>query len=163
MTDHISVFLIQKTLDDMRSCIVHKGLTGRLHQPIKEGAKLIFNELGDIFPMILDIILHNSGQNRAKGTGIIEAILVPELEEVGIRAFLLDAMQTLINFLVNLHPIWMTEQADQFLHHGLAISLSWWLVDLRMNDTKFVIESLRLHEHLHEDGVNLAGFSRFVE
>lgn len=94
--------------------------------------------------MVFDIIFHDSGQDRAKGAGIIKSVLISKLEEVGIGAFLLYPMQALVNFLVNLNPMWMAEQSNQLLHHRLASSLSWRINYLRVNDVKFLIESLGL-------------------
>lgn len=163
VADHISVFLVQESFDDVRTSVVHKCLASWFHKSVEEGAELIFNELSDVLPMILDIIFQDSGQDRAKGTFIIKTVLVPKLKEIGICALLLYPMQALVNLLVNLNPMWMAEQPNQLLHHRLAISLRWRFIYLRVDDIKFLIESLGLHEHLHEDGVNLAGFSGFVE
>ena len=77
MAYHVSVFLVYESFDDVRTTVMHKCLTGRLHKSVKEGAELILNEFGDVLSMVLDIIFHHSGQDRAKGALIIKSILVP--------------------------------------------------------------------------------------
>ena len=161
VADHVWVLFVQETFDYVRACVVGEGFAGRLDESTKHRAKLVLNEAGDIFSMIDNIVLHNSGDDSTKRALIVKAVIGVKSLEIGIGAFLGQIEQTRVDLLINLNPIRHVEHADQFMQHLVAAAhrghLVFWVQDLEL-----AVERLRLECHFHEGWEYAACVARFV-
>lgn len=160
MANHITILFVEEAFDEIGAGVMDKSLASRFDKAIKHRAKFCFNKFGNIFSMKFDVVLHDSTDDCAEGTLVIEAIVLFS-HKISVSAFLLKTIESGVYLLIYFYPIVHMKHVDQLKEHESAIGVvgGWGYIWLR--DAQFLIENACMIEHFHEFGVNSAGVSCF--
>ena len=169
LANQIRVFPVEKSLDEVGTCVVNEGLAGGLDQSFEHLAEPVLYKSSHILPVKDHVVFNHTRDHCAEGTLVLEATPSPTLPtvyfpflpslpniKIGIGALLLDAMQSRVDLVILLHPVPHLEQTNQLIKHREAVSpflpcfgsiLLCFQLRIGMGEAEFLLESLGMVQH----------------